>query len=428
MKHHCKYVSKRLALLLMVLFVGTFTLTGCGSGGGSDDYDEPDTGDTAPVEGQEDTNILIDAATLKSIVDSGKVNADSYDRVVIIDTGSYDDGHIPGAQKWTAGSGMVRYEGPVLSGNMVFDGPTMEAALCALGIDANTTVIFAGSGNPGRVYFNFRYWGFGKDRIKVLNGNLDAWTEAGYELTTVVPDVEESDFSLSELEFNPDVRAALSELMIGVREQTVVPLNTYPATSSTEASVGGMFEPGGDYTIFQGLMVGAKAAPFATDFYIDGDSNKGIKSSAEIKQFLADQGIDGSKPIVTYCRAGNLASYGFMPIDIATDYDVMVYDGSWSQWGSLTNDPTVVTDANYLLPNELTEWATDEDLTTAITYNIDNGVALEQPTFRIQEGMLSPYDYAANSIEDEDYEYWLEGEGSSDGASGPVSGGGGGGC
>jgi hypothetical protein len=189
-----------------------------------------------------------------------------------------------------------------------------------------------------------------------------------------------------------------------------------------------MFEPGGDYTIFQGLMVGAKAAPFATDFYIDGDSNKGIKSSAEIKQFLADQGIDGSKPIVTYCRAGNLASYGFMPIDIATDYDVMVYDGSWSQWGSLTNDPTVVTDANYLLPNELTEWATDEDLTTAITYNIDNGVALEQPTFRIQEGMLSPYDYAANSIEDEDYEYWLEGEGSSDGASGPVSGGGGGGC
>jgi hypothetical protein len=106
----------------------------------------------------------------------------------------------------------------------------------------------------------------------------------------------------------------------------------------------------------------------------------------------------------------------------------MVYDGSWSQWGSLTNDPTVVPDANYLLPNELTEWATDEDLTTAITYNIDNGVALEQPTFRIQEGMLSPYDYAANSIEDEDYEYWLEGAGSSDGASGSVSGGGGGGC
>jgi len=56
----------------MVLFVGTFTLTGCGSGGGSDDYDTPDTGNTAPVEGQDDTNILIDAATLKSIVDSGR--------------------------------------------------------------------------------------------------------------------------------------------------------------------------------------------------------------------------------------------------------------------------------------------------------------------------------------------------------------------
>jgi hypothetical protein len=82
MKHHCKYVSKRLALLLMVLFVGTFTLTGCGSGGGSDDYDEPDTGDTAPVEGQEDTNILIDAATLKSIVCSGQSKPDTLLRTV----------------------------------------------------------------------------------------------------------------------------------------------------------------------------------------------------------------------------------------------------------------------------------------------------------------------------------------------------------
>jgi hypothetical protein len=79
------------------------------------------------------------------------------------------------------------------------------------------------------------------------------------------------------------------------------------------------------------------------------------------------------------------------------------------------------------LPNELTEWATDEDLTTAITYNIDNGVALEQPTFRIQEGMLSPYDDNANSIENEDYEYWSTPV-ETGGASGPVSGGSGGGC
>jgi len=430
MKHHCKYVSKRLALLLMVLFVGTFTLTGCGSGGGSDDYDAPDSTDNAPVEGQTGSNILIDAATLKSWVDAGLVNNDSsYEKIVILDTGSYTDGHIPGAQAWSGGGGIVRYEGPVLSGNMVLDGPTMDAALQAHGIDEYTTVVFAGNSNPGRVYFNFRYWGFGKDQLKVLNGTLDAWTDAGYELTTVEPVVEESDFSVTELDYNPDLRASLDELIRGVESQTVVPLNTYPATSATEPSVSGMFDPSGDFTIFQGLIAGGVDVAFANDFYATGSFRTlPIKSTEEIKQVLADRGIDGSMPIVTYCRAGNLASYGFMPIDIATDYDVMVYDGSYSQWGSLTTDPSAVPDSSYLLPNELAEWATDiPSLTPSPIYNIDSDVAIEKPTFRIIEGALSPYDAGANTIEDEDYEYWST-PAETDGASGPVSGGSGGGC
>jgi hypothetical protein len=118
-----------------------------------------------------------------------------------------------------------------------------------------------------------------------------------------------------------------------------------------------------------------------------------------------------------------------MPIDIATNYDVMVYDGSYSQWGSLTTDPTVVPDSSYLLPSELAEWATDiPALTPYPIYNIDSGVAIEKPTFRVIEGALSPYDAGANTIENEDYEYWSTPVDSGDGASGPVSGGSGGGC
>jgi hypothetical protein len=126
-----------------------------------------------------------------------------------------------------------------------------------------------------------------------------------------------------------------------------------------------------------------------------------------------------------------------MPIDVTLGWDVMVYDGSWSQWGSLTNevDLALVPSADYTLPAELSEWATDVLTTGNIDgvtiedpyYNYETpGTLIEQPRLRILEGMLSPYDDDANSIEIEDLEYYNtlpEG-----GAATSSSGGSGGGC
>ena len=113
--------SLRYALLA---FAATALLLGGCSGGGGSSYDAPDTtSSTAPVIGQTQ-NVLIDAATLKSWVDSGLVNnTASYEKVVILHNSGYATEHIPGAQEWSR-SGIDRYDGPVLSGNMVLDGET----------------------------------------------------------------------------------------------------------------------------------------------------------------------------------------------------------------------------------------------------------------------------------------------------------------
>ncbi|MBW6520639.1 MAG: hypothetical protein K0A99_06455 [Desulfoarculaceae bacterium] len=437
-----------------------------GCGGGSDSYSEPEATKSAPIEGQTQS-VLIDAATLKGWIDQGLVNNDEGWEKIVILNGEGKGGRIPGSQKWTGPAGIERYDGPVLSSSMVLDGPTMDSLLQQHGIDERTTVVFANGRSDSRAYFTFRYWGFPKERLKVLDGGVAAWTAADYALTTVEPVITPSDYGVNNLQFNPSVRAALSELIIAVRDETAIPLNVL--TNNTEKAGGttGIFAPSAycdddltypytefdkekclspqkstnDFVIFQGTINGGQHLNHA-NFYETVDGVMTAKSAEDIKALLLPLGIDGTKPIIIYCRAGIAASYAFMPIDAALDWDIMVYDGSWSQWGSLTNelDRTIyVPDASYALPAELSEWATDvltRDGYTLVNngpffpgiyYNINFPKVIEKPTFRILENALTPRDSGANSIEIEDRAH-AETPPAGSGAPGSTSGGSGGGC
>jgi 3-mercaptopyruvate sulfurtransferase SseA len=323
---------------------------------------------------------------------------------------------------------------------MVPDGEFMDAAIQERGIREGSTIVFMGN-NSERIYFFFRYWGFPKEQLKVLNGGTSAWEAAGYDLTTVVPRVAESSFSVKDLPNGPDAdcRAALSEMIQMVANDSVVPFATFARTSDvTKALITDTVSEEDDgrsgYVIFQGRMAGLIQDESLFQSYLNGGSyniSTGLynadgtyKSKADMVAYLNSLGIDGSKPIATYCRAGNLAANGFTPMDVVLDdWDIMLYDGSWSQWGSLTNY-TDVPSADYALPTGYEEWATDV-LTPTISYNADLGADIYKPDFF--EAPKSPYDAEANTLEDEDYEYWST-PAESGGASGPVSGGGGGGC
>ncbi len=437
MKHQCKYVSKRLALLLMVLFVGTFTLTGCGSGGGSSDSYSTPSIDNAPAEGQS-SNVLITTATLKAWVDQGRVNnADRYDNVVILQQKGYAAGHIEGAQEWAL-SGINRVEGPILSGNMVPDGETMDAMLQERGINANSTIVFMGN-NSERIYFFFRYWGFPKNQLKVLDGGTNAWEAAGHALTTVTPVVAKSASCIKDLANGPDLdaRASLNEMIVGVETGSIVPFATYSATSVlTAPKVKDTAGTGTEYVAFQGrifdmvqdeVLFAAGAANVTTNLY---NADGTYKSKAEMEAYLIDLGADKSKSIATYCRAGNLAASGFGPMDVVLDdWNIMLYDGSWSQWGSLTARTDKVP-SGAALPAGYEAWATDE-LMSIIAYNADliplgSGDVIYKPEYF--EAPLSPYDTGANTIEDADYDYWAAPAAGGSGAPGAAGGGGGGGC
>ncbi|EAT15048.1 Rhodanese-related sulfurtransferase-like [Desulfuromonas acetoxidans DSM 684] len=102
---------------------------------------------------------------------------------------------------------------------------------------------------------------------------------------------------------------------------------------------------------------------------------------------FAAAGIDGTKPIVTYCNSGALASiYYFILKEICEFPNVTMYDGSWQEWGNLTayeptdttfirNDPTTVfpsypagipSAAIFKGKNDYLEWDATDGFTAAI--------------------------------------------------------------
>ena len=73
-------------------------------------------------------------------------------------------------------------------------------------------------------YWTFRYWGFARSRVKILNGGDDAWEVAGQALTDAVVSVPPSSFNLAT---NKEVKGAV-RYSVGEMLSVVDSLNKDP--------------------------------------------------------------------------------------------------------------------------------------------------------------------------------------------------------
>ena len=64
-----------------------------------------------------------------------------------------------------------------------------------------------------------------------------------------------------------------------------------------------------------------------------------FKSADELKAAFAAIGIDGSKPIITYCRIGERSSHTWFVLSRILGYEVRNYDGSWTEYGNAVGVP-----------------------------------------------------------------------------------------
>lgn len=336
------------ATLFGMLALLALAMWGCGTSG----YDNPNAGITTT----QTPTALIEAATLKQWVDEGKVNNQdtaTRDKVVVLevtDSTSYVTSHIPGSLLMNSSGEltMTRLEGVAPISTMILDGTTMDTLIKKSGINGNTTVVFSVSKNGSwmniaRAYFTFRYWGFPKERLKVLNGGDDAWETAGYTLDAVTPTVAASTYSVrNNAAMQTNLRYSIGQMIKLVDDINLTTVSTGATGVSILDVRGPLPTPPTSFI----------ANSTVDDFAQYGDAITGkttkFKSVADLTTRLTAMGVSSSKSrTYVFCASGMRASVPFFVLDGIMGWPVTMYDGSWNQW------------SKYILTNVNAAWKID---------------------------------------------------------------------
>ena len=262
------------------------------------------------------------------VADHGK---DAKVRVVevSVDPGAYEKGHVAGAVafKWH-----TELCDPV--GRDVVSQANFEALCARSGIARDTTIVFYGDNNNW-----FACWAvwissiYGHPSIKVMDGGRTKWELEKRPWDTAVPMYPPATYAASGVD--KTLRARLVDVVPIAEKQTPTVLVD---VRSPEEYTGKVIAPPGiqELAIRAGRIPGARNVPWKKAVNEDGT----FKSVDELKKLYADAGVDGSKPIVCYCRIGERSSHSWFVLKFLLGFkDVRNYDGSWTEWGNAVGVP-----------------------------------------------------------------------------------------
>lgn len=230
---------------------------------------------------------------------------------------AYEDGHLPGARYLELGEVLA---GPPSDADGRHPLPSPErfaAGLGEAGIDDRATVIAyddAGGAIAGRLVWMLRALG---QPAALLDGGLASWsgeleTGAPPEPAPVTP--EPRDWPEHHLATIDEV-ADGNEVLIDARDASRFAGGPDPVDPRS------------------GHIPRARSLPAAGNLTAEGR----LRSSDELRRRFAEAGVDGERPVISYCGSGVSACLNLLALEQAGLPPGRLYPGSWSQW---SRDPS----------------------------------------------------------------------------------------
>jgi len=245
-----------------------------------------------------------------------------------VDTKAYQEGHVPGAIAWAWNTQLcdtVRRD--------ILSKEQFEKLMSASGVGNDTTLVLFGDNNNW-----FAAWAlwqakiYGHSDVRIMNGGRKKWLAEGREISLESPSVTPKAYKAADADLS--LRAYLPQVQDAVQKKTA---GLVDVRSPQEFS-GEILAPAGLPETCQrgGHIPGASNIPWSKACNEDGT----FKSFDDLKAIYANEGIDGTKPIIAYCRIGERSSHSWFALKYLLGYqNVVNYDGSWTEWGNLVGAP-----------------------------------------------------------------------------------------
>ncbi|HRB14035.1 MAG TPA: hypothetical protein PKU70_13585, partial [Vicinamibacteria bacterium] len=190
-------------------------------------------------------------------------------------------------------------------------------------------------------YWTFRYWGFARSRVKILNGGDDAWEVAGQALTDAIVSVPPSSYNLTG---NKTVKSAV-RYSVGEMLSLVDSLNQNPAQRAgvqmldvrgfaTSPYIANTFRGTSGYQFVLDRVNGEAGR---NRLYPSRETLLARMASLPVLDGATNTFLSPTRKTVVMCGSSVSASPTFVLFDAVLEVpegDIAMYDGSSSQWNN----------------------------------------------------------------------------------------------
>lgn len=332
-------MKKRLICLLLCVTMAVSTLVACA---GKEEPEKKAETNNSKVEAVKKEKVYVTPEWIKSVIDGEQEESKDY---VILETSTsadaYNEGHIPGSvfgsvrmierscmQAYTENT--IDYNDEEL-GNFLAPEKLAEL-LKKYGITKDTTVILYGPTMMATTREAFCFLYCGVENVKVLDGDLETWKKAGFDVETTVNEPqpkEDYDFGCV-IPAHPEYvlsKEQLKDNLANNKNFRLVSIRSLDEFNGLSDGNYGYIQETGEIA---GAVYGrAGSDANSMEEYMDPDGT--IISYDTFKGFMKDSNVEPSNEVCFFCGTGWRAT---MPLLLAYEngWKVSLYDGGWWQW------------------------------------------------------------------------------------------------
>jgi thiosulfate/3-mercaptopyruvate sulfurtransferase len=212
----------------------------------------------------------------------------------------------------------------------------LQKAFEQLGVGDTGRIVIYGENSgllAARVYFTLDYLGHG-DRAALLDGGVEKWKAE--KLTVETQPVE-----TEPVKFTPRPRPQIIAGLDAMRDISRVAANATSPGDASVAIVDARLEEQyiGDQPQRSGHIPGAASVYWLS--HLMSRENPAMKPVSELSKLYEASGLKANQKVVTYCNTGMQASHSYFTLKYL-GYDVMMYDGSFSEWSKAEGAPVTM--------------------------------------------------------------------------------------